>query len=136
MKREKEPRSREAVCPALHQHSLKSRLRSFQQPHTDHIKQSRSCTHSARVRQTLPGALSRYYKLESEAEKEARRKAKDTTMKKRETPKPRENTGQRGCKGGKGKKRKTGKGRDIGRQETGQRDGALGQGSPERGKAP
>lgn len=113
MKRGKEPRSREAVGPALHQHSLKSRLKSFHQPHTDHIKRCLRVAPvhaSGGVRQTLPHALSRYYKLESEAGKEARRKAGDTMVKKRETPKPRENTGQRGCKGGKWKKEKQGRG--------------------------
>lgn len=113
MKREKEPRSREAVCPALHQHSLKSRYRGFHQPHTDHIKHCPRVAPahaSGRVRQTLPDPLSRYYKLESEAEKEARRKARDKMVKKRETPKPRENTGQRGRKGGKQKKEKQGRG--------------------------
>lgn len=112
-KRKRAPRSREAVCPALHQHSLKRRLRSFHQPHTDHIKHCPRVAPahaSGRVRQTLPDALSRYYKLESEAEKKARREVRDKRVKKRETPKPRENTGQRGCKGGKRKKGKQGRG--------------------------
>lgn len=101
---------------------MKSRWSGFHQPHTDHIKHRLTAPRCApgRVRQALSEALSRYYKLESEAEKEPRRKAANRMVRRREAPRPRGNTGQRGCREGERKKGKTRKGRDIGGQEEAQ----------------
>lgn len=101
---------------------MKSRWSGFHQPHTDHIKHRLRAPRCApgRVRQALSEALSRYYKLESEAEKEPRRKAVNKMVRRGEAPRPRGNTGQRRSRGGERKKGKTGKGRDPGGQEEAQ----------------
>ena len=70
--------------------ALKSKLSSFHQSHTDHIKSClRRITHpmSGRVRQALSNALSRCYESESERERKVKRSIKNESMKGKEANK-------------------------------------------------